>query len=364
MGEVSAFAAGPFAPSLVLGAAGNGAGPAVSTGVSSGVLSPVLILVLCVVAGVGTYLLLPSRREGAVRKIGGVILLAAGLIFGATLIRAVAGAVQGGMSVFFWVFSAITVFCAVRVVTHARPVYSALYFVLSVLATAGLFVLLWAEFMAAALVIIYAGAILVTYVFVIMLATQSQSAGDAAASSAGEVGAIAEYDRVSREPLVASALGFTIMGVLLFVIFEKAPGGVLDKYAGASGAAVRAEPVPSAPAWTGSPAVAPPGDAPVMTAAPPAVRPVPTYTPGSPQALGTYLFKTQLVNLELSGLILTIAMVGAILIARRRVAVVKPAVGGPVRELKPDLGGRVDSSPASVPVYGTDNPRAKAYPET
>ncbi|MEZ0263146.1 MAG: NADH-quinone oxidoreductase subunit J, partial [Phycisphaerae bacterium] len=354
------FAAGPFAPPLVLGAAGNGASLAVSTGVSSGVLSPVLILVLCVVAGVGTYLLLPSRREGAVRKLGGMILLAAGLIFAATLIRAVAGAVQGGMSVFFWVFSAITVFCAVRVVTHARPVYSALYFVLSVLATAGLFVLLWAEFMAAALVIIYAGAILVTYVFVIMLATQSQSAGDAAASSAGEVGAIAEYDRISREPLIASALGFTIMGVLLFVIFEKAPGGVLTTYAGAQGAAAV---TPGTPAFVPTVTPAPAGDAPVMTAAP-AVRPAPTYTPGSPQALGTYLFKTQLVNLELSGLILTIAMVGAILIARRRVAVVKPAVGGPVRELKPDLAGRVDSSPASVPVYGTDNPRAKAYPET
>src|SRR6476659_7784186 len=44
-------------------------------------LSPVVVLVLCVVAGVGTVLLLPSKREASFRKIGGVVLLAAGLIF-------------------------------------------------------------------------------------------------------------------------------------------------------------------------------------------------------------------------------------------------------------------------------------------
>ena len=80
------------------------------------------------------------------------------------------------MGVYFWIFSAIALVGAVRVVTHPRPVYSALYFVLTVFATAGLFVLLWAEFMAAALVLIYAGAILVTYVFVIMLAAAVDAA--------------------------------------------------------------------------------------------------------------------------------------------------------------------------------------------
>ena len=40
-------------------------------------LSPLVILVLCVIAGVGTVLLLPSRREASLRKVGGAILLAA-----------------------------------------------------------------------------------------------------------------------------------------------------------------------------------------------------------------------------------------------------------------------------------------------
>jgi len=78
--------------------------------------------------------------------------------------------------------------------------------------------------------------------------------------------------------------------------------------------------------------------------------------------VGKYLFRTQLLNLELAGLILTIAMVGAILIARRRV------VGG-VETTAPAevmLGPStpVDDNPHSIPVYGTENPRTKAYPET
>ena len=126
------------------------------------------------VAGVSTFLLLPGRRSVSIRRLGGAILLLCGLILGLDLIRF--GAETGRyVNVYFWIFSAIAIFGAVRVVTHPRPVYSALYFVLTVFATAGLFILLWAEFMAAALVLIYAGAILVTYVFVIMLAAEASA---------------------------------------------------------------------------------------------------------------------------------------------------------------------------------------------
>src|SRR3954464_13924103 len=179
------------------------------------IVNPVVILVLCVVAGVGTVLMLPGRKETAWAKVGGVIALAVCLIFAALLVRYTATQNTGGIGVYFWLFSFLAIVGAVRVVTHPRPVYSALYFVLTVMATAGLFILLWAEFMAAALVIIYAGAILITYVFVIMLAQQAQ---DPTKPLAG----LAEYDLVSRDPLVASAIGFALMGVLLFVIFDKA----------------------------------------------------------------------------------------------------------------------------------------------
>src|SRR3954470_21634719 len=181
----------------------------------STLLSPLVILVLCVVAGVGTVLLLPSRREASLRKVGGAVLLAAGLILAALMVRMTAGSAQGGMGPYFWIFSAIAIFGAIRVVTHTKPVYSALYFVLTVFASAGLFLLLWAEFMAAALILIYAGAILVTYVFVIMLASEASTPG------AGARGFL-EHDVVAKDPVIAAAVGFALMGVLLFVVFDKA----------------------------------------------------------------------------------------------------------------------------------------------
>src|SRR4051794_643909 len=70
------------------------------------ILAPVLILVLCVVAGLGTVMLLPGRKESVIRKMGGVILLACGVIFGAVVIRH-ANARAGGTGVYFWIFAFI-----------------------------------------------------------------------------------------------------------------------------------------------------------------------------------------------------------------------------------------------------------------
>ena len=88
---------------------------------------------------------------------------------------------------------------------------------------------------------------------------------------------------------------------------------------------------------------------------------------GSTQQLGQYLFNDQLVNLELAGLILTVSMVGAIVITRRRI-VSTDAGDEFVETAEPEVlhgpATPVNDNPHSIPVYGTDNPRAKAYPET
>jgi NADH-quinone oxidoreductase subunit J len=296
-------------------------------------LAPLVILVLCVLAGIATVLLLPARREASMRKIGGVALAAVALIFAATLLRWTAGSAAGHMGIYFWIFSAIALVGAVRVITHTKPVYSALYFVLSVFATAGLFLLLWAEFMAAALVLIYAGAILVTYVFVIMLAAEATSPS---ASRTGALAGLGETDTVSRDPLAAAVVGFALMGMLLFVIFDKA------------------QPVPRAPS----------GLPPVELAAGGAID-----FSGSTESLGRYLFERQLVNLELAGLILTIAMVGAIVIARKRVQPTEDELPGmppiePTTDVVLGPATPVDDDPHSIPVSGTRNPRQKVYPET
>lgn len=326
-------------------------------GLMEPIVSPVVILVLCIFAGVGTIMLLPGRGEVNWGRIGGVMLLACLLILAALVVRFTSNAVSGrGMGFYFWFFSLVALFSSIRVVTHPRPVYSALYFVLTVMASAGLFVLLWAEFMAAALVVIYAGAILVTYVFVIMLAQQSQSP-----STTKPLAGLAEYDTMSREPVGAAAIGFVMMGVFLFVIFDKAAAlapatraytVVSNKFVENAGLVPESEERDAASPDAARAAVEKDGK-----------RVVSVEEAVTAQALGRYLFDRQLVDLELAGLILTLSMVGAIIIARRRVVDVDAAYQ-PTAEILLGPATPVDDNPHSVPVYGTDNPRAKAYPET
>src|SRR5690349_19992192 len=109
-----------------------------------------------------------------------------------------------------------------------------------------------------------------------MLATQAHS------GASGKPMEGADYDRVSREPALAAAVGFTEIGVLLFVIFDKAEGMA-----------------PAAPDRMPAQAISEGG--------------------GWVRALGAYLFSNQLLTLELAGVLLTVSMVGAVIIARRYV---------------------------------------------
>ena len=72
-------------------------------------------------------------------------------------------------TVLFILFGAIAVCGAVMVVTRKHPMASALYLILTLFAVAALFVLRQAHFLAAIQVIVYAGAVVVLFVFVIML---------------------------------------------------------------------------------------------------------------------------------------------------------------------------------------------------
>lgn len=69
----------------------------------------------------------------------------------------------------FYVFAAIMVFAALRVVTTRNPVHAALWLVLAFVTAAGLWLLLQAEFLAIALVLVYVGAVMVLFLFVVMM---------------------------------------------------------------------------------------------------------------------------------------------------------------------------------------------------
>lgn len=69
----------------------------------------------------------------------------------------------------FYLFAAILLFAAVRVVTARNPVHSALYLVLSFFTAAALWIMLQAEFLAIVLVLVYVGAVMVLFLFVVMM---------------------------------------------------------------------------------------------------------------------------------------------------------------------------------------------------
>jgi NADH-quinone oxidoreductase subunit J len=71
--------------------------------------------------------------------------------------------------IIFYVFAAILVFAAGRVITARNPVHAAMYLVLAFFTSAGLWLLLEAEFLAIALVLVYVGAVMVLFLFVVMM---------------------------------------------------------------------------------------------------------------------------------------------------------------------------------------------------
>lgn len=69
----------------------------------------------------------------------------------------------------FYLFSAILLFAAFRVVTARNPVYAALYLVLTFFQASAVWLLLKAEFLAISLVLVYVGAVMVLFLFVVMM---------------------------------------------------------------------------------------------------------------------------------------------------------------------------------------------------
>ncbi len=72
-------------------------------------------------------------------------------------------------SALFYAFSAVMLFAAFRVITARNPVHAALYLVLAFFQASGIWMLLQAEFLAITLVLVYVGAVMVLFLFVVMM---------------------------------------------------------------------------------------------------------------------------------------------------------------------------------------------------
>ena len=160
------------------------------------------------------------------------------------------------IQVMFFFFAAIAVGAAINVIVQKHVLYSALSLILMLTAMSVLFILLRADFLAVIQIIVYAGAIMVLFVFVIMLLNLPQD----------EDGA----DRLRWLKFIGIPLGLFF---LLLVV------GALSKAAPAAGAQAAFA--------------------------------------GSPQAIGLSLFRDYLLPFEATSLLILIALVGAVVFAKK-----------------------------------------------
>jgi NADH-quinone oxidoreductase subunit J len=72
-------------------------------------------------------------------------------------------------SIFFYIFAAVLLFAALKVITSRNPVHSALYLVLCFFQASAIWILLQAEFLAISLILVYVGAVMVLFLIVVMM---------------------------------------------------------------------------------------------------------------------------------------------------------------------------------------------------
>ena len=168
---------------------------------------------------------------------------------------------------FFWLFSAAAIGSALLCITRRSAVASALWLVVTLFALAAIYVLLDAQFIAVLQVLVYAGAIMVLFLFVIMLLNVGRP--DAPTDLKGWIGR-----------LVAGALGLALV-LELFAVRRQAPAGPLQLPTGAMEELTR--------------------------------------TRGAVGVIAEPLFRAYLVPFEITSVLLLAAVVGAVVLAKRRI---------------------------------------------
>jgi NADH-quinone oxidoreductase subunit J len=168
------------------------------------------------------------------------------------------------MGILFILFATIAVIAALNVILQRNPIYSAVGLIVTLCALAGLFLTLSAQFIAMIQIIVYAGAIMVLFVFVIMLLNiRSEEA---------------KLDRQKYLKWLAIPLFFALLGEVYYVIRTVS------------------NPPPALPAMG-------------------AAEPVKIL--GTVESIGTQMFTTYLLPFEATSVLILMAIVGAMLLARR-----------------------------------------------
>ena len=238
-------------------------------------------------AAAGLWLALPRGQSGTrerwARQLGGLF----GLVALAGFIAAGRRLGSLGEEGVFLTVSLVAVISAAATIVARSPVYAAIWFALALLGVAGVLLVLGAQFLGVATIVVYAGAILVMFLFVLMLA---QPTG------------MAPYDRVSNEPLLSAVAGAVLLGLLSLSIGR-----------------LSAEPpeccrVPSRAAALASPRA---DDADSGAPASDAKAATDPLAADQVARLGGELFGRHLLAVEAAGVLLLVALVGSIAVVAR-----------------------------------------------
>lgn len=232
-----------------------------------------------VLGAVGMWLLLPRPGE-RLRWVGAAMsIVSLGLIL--SQISPLGDMLSQSL---FIVLSSVTVISAAAAVTFRNPVYCAIWFAMMLLGTAGLFMVQGSHFLSVATIVVYAGAILVTLLFVLMLANPRGNA---------------PYDRVSWEGPLSATAGIVLVGMLTMTL-----GGVFKSEGFAA----------DLPTSLPTEVDAETADGTAANAETAKNEPASLLSGNQSASLGGRMFSMHLVSIEVAGVLLLAALVGAVAI--------------------------------------------------
>jgi NADH-quinone oxidoreductase subunit J len=171
-------------------------------------------------------------------------------------------------ALFFYLFAGVCVASAVMVIVSRNPVHSVLYLILAFVNASGLFVLMGAEFLAMILIVVYVGAVAVLFLFVIMMLD-------------------VDFSELREGFLEYMPIGLVIGGVFLFELLLTVGFWVIN-----------------------------PATSKAITAA------IPSNVSNT-EALGLVLYTKYIHYFQLAGMVLLVAMIGAIVLTLRHKVNVK-----------------------------------------
>jgi NADH-quinone oxidoreductase subunit J len=163
---------------------------------------------------------------------------------------------------FFYFLSAVALISAILVITRRNPVHSALSLIVTLLAVAGLYLMLYAPFVAGVQIILYAGGIMVLFLFVIMLVNLERAQKE---------------EQFNKQWLVA-VVATLCLGALVFVAYQRSFA---------------------------------------LFPQPPLGRQLAEGT--NTQLIGVYLYQNYMLPFEIASLLLLVAIVGAVVMAKKRI---------------------------------------------